>query len=715
MAIDQSLRQDIQTAYSTFLQQKSLTARYGQKLMIAEIARALSGIEMDEQNMRSNHAGIAAIEAGTGTGKTVAYILGALPFAWHFKKTIIVSTATITLQSQIIEKDLPDILKHSGLTFRFGLAKGRRRYLCLSKLENVREAQNGVLASLPLFEDGLSADQQALKFFDTLEDTFRTGTWNGDKDNLEGEVDDKLWSFVTATHRECSNRRCPNFKDCAYFKARQDLEAVDIIVANHDLVLADLALGGGAVLPAPADSIYILDEAHHLADKALSHFSSAADIRGSLQWLEQWRKTQRRLEADLSDAASLRPIYVKNEQLLTEAEARLRDLWLLTRQVSEFVSDGGSQYDQPIHRFPHGVVPDSVRELTAVLRILFSSLLAGFDQFDQAFKKALADDNSEITKAVAERWFAIVGTYHLRCEGILALFRSFATKDDAKSLPMARWVEQRIVNGEEDLRLQASPILAASTLESAFWNTAFGAILTSATLTAAASFDRLKMQAGVPDWATFKQVPSPFKFFECATFIVPTDAVDASHPILHTRSIITMAPSLLHAENGTLMLFSSRRQMNEVMEGLDPATRELCLIQNQSARHQLIRTHKERIDAGKRSCLVGLASFAEGVDLPGKYLQTVIIAKLPFSTPDNPIDASLAEWIEARGGNAFMQITLPEASIKLVQSCGRLIRTETDKGTIYLLDNRVYTKRYGQLLLDSLPPFRRSNGKDDGV
>ncbi len=711
MAIDEGLRQDIQTAYSTFLQQKSLTARYGQKLMIAEIARALSAIKPDEQGLRSNDAGFAAIEAGTGTGKTVAYIIGALPFARHFKKTIIVSTATITLQSQIIEKDLPDILKHSGMSFKFGLAKGRGRYLCLSKLDTLREAQRGVLASLPLFEEGLSADQQALKFFDTLEDDFKNGVWSGDKDLLEGDVDDRLWSMVTATHRECSNRRCPHFKDCAYFKSRQALEDVEIIVANHDLVLADLALGGGAVLPSPGDSIYILDEAHHLADKALSHFSTAADIKGSLQWLEQWRKTQRRLETDLSAASSLTAVYVKNEQLMTEAEARLRDLWLLVQQVAVFDVGNGSQYDQPQFRFPHGKIPEPVRELAAVLQILFASLLSGFDTLDQALKKGLADDHQEITKDIAERWFAIVGTYHLRCEGILGLFRSFAARDDQKALPMARWVEQRLHNGDEDLRLQASPILAASTLQQNFWRSAFGAILTSATLTAASSFDRLKMQAGVPDWALFKQVPSPFKFFECAKFIVPDDAVDASHPILHTKSIIKLLPELMNESKGTLVLFSSRRQMNEVMEAVDIATRDRCLVQNQAARHRLIQQHKDRIDAGKPSCLVGLASFAEGVDLPGDYLQTVIIAKLPFATPDNPIDAALAEWIETKGGNPFMQITLPDASVKLVQSCGRLIRTETDEGIIYLLDNRVYTKRYGQILLDALPPFRRQ-GQD---
>lgn len=705
--VDESLRNDIQGSYSEFLQKKSLKPRFGQKLMIAEIARSLAAIEQDDSGNRTNEAGIAVVEAGTGTGKTVAYILSALPIARKNEKTLIVSTATINLQSQIIEKDLPDILENSSLKFHYGLAKGRGRYLCLSKLQTIKEAQEGVLASLPLFEESLTADQEAQKFFTSLDKQYRSGDWDGDKDSLEDEVEGRLWSFVTATHRECSNRRCPNFKDCAYFKARLNLDEVDIIVANHDLVLADLALGGGAVLPGPADAIYIFDEAHHLADKALSHFSSAADIKGSIQWLDQWRKTQRRIEKELMKANSLRPVYLKNEQIMVEAEARLRDLWVLCQQVANFSAPSGSAYDFPVYRFSDGIVPDALREITAVLQISFSSLLAGFDRIDQAFKSALADDNAEISKAEGERWYSVTGSYHLRCENYLALFRSFAAKEAENSIPKARWIEQRTFNGEEELRLQASPILASGTLNNVLWKEAYGAILTSATLTAANRFDRLKMQSGVPDWANFKQVPSPFNFQECATFSVPEGTVDASQPTLHTKKLIEQIPDLINSSKGTLILFSSRRQMNDVMADISIEAKDKCLVQGQASRHRLIIKHKEKIDAGEPSCLVGLASFAEGVDLPGEYLETVIIAKLPFATPDDPIGSALSEWIEKRGGNPFMQITLPDACIKLVQSCGRLIRKETDTGQIYLLDNRVNTKRYGQQLINSLPPFKR--------
>ncbi|WP_428240367.1 ATP-dependent DNA helicase DinG [Gynuella sp.] len=700
------IKAEIQSSYSEFLRNKGLRPRYGQKLMIATVARALSSIEVNDKQLRLNEAGIAVVEAGTGTGKTVAYVLASLPMARAFNKTLVISTATITLQNQIIEKDLPDILKHSGLQFSFGLAKGRGRYLCLTKLENAMQAQAGVLATLPLFEDRLTEDQKAQQLMEKMLQQYAVMEWSGDRDEWPETIDDNLWHHLTATHRECSNRRCPQFKNCAYFKARQAIEDVDIVVANHDLVLADLALGGGAVLPAPQDSVYVFDEGHHLADKALGHFSAATDIKGCLQWLDQWRKTMRRIEKELVQAESLRKVYGQAEQYMSEAEARLKDLWLVVVQIASFAELKSGQGDVPIYRFVDGKIPDHIKDLTAALQIIFSSLLAGFERINKALKEGLAGENDEINKEEAERWFSIVGNYHQRCEAHFALFRSFSMDDVQGAVPYARWLEQRFVGNQEDIRLQSSPILASRTLERELWQPAFAAIVTSATLTAANKFDRLRMQSGLPDWAAYEKVPSPFQYAEVARFVVPANCPDASHPANHTRAIVDLLPELIHRQSGSLVLFSSRRQMNEVVESLPVDLLEMCHVQDKASRSELIRRHKERIDEDRPSCLIGLASFAEGVDLPGKYLETVIIAKLPFATPDDPIDAALAEWIEKRGGNPFMQITLPDACLKLVQASGRLIRTEADKGDVYLLDNRVLTKRYGKLLLDSLPPFK---------
>ncbi len=705
--LSEDLKKTIQKAYSDYLASRGLKARYGQKLMIAEVAKALASIETDDKKQRVNDSGVAAVEAGTGTGKTAAYVISSLPIAKEAGKSLVISTATITLQNQIIEKDLPELQEHSGLEFTFGLAKGRGRYLCLLKLHQAIDSQAGALSNLSMFEHDLTEDEKASKLYQEMLVEYGKSSWSGDRDDWPEEIQDQYWQFATATHRECTNRRCTHFNNCAFFKARQEIEDVDIIVANHDLVLADLALGGGAVLPLPSDAIFVFDEGHHLADKALSHFSTRTGVKGCFQWLEQWRKTQRSLEKELVQAESLRRVYEQNERHMDEAEARLKDVWQQVTQIASFAEPSPYQSEYPVYRFPDGIIPDYLLELSTALKIILSSLLSGFDRILNAMKDGLAGENDEITKDQAEVWYPVVGVYLSRCESHFALFQSYSYQERG-GLPMARWLEQRVTNGEEDIILNASPILASRTLERELWNVAYGAIVTSATLTSANNFNRLKMQSGIPDWSQFLQVPSPFNYTELAEFCVPINALDASQIQQHTDYLINAIPKLIGDELGSLVLFSSRRQMNEVLEGLAENFKSRCLIQGQLSRSEIMKRHRQSIDEGEPSCLFGLASFAEGVDLPGDYLSRVIIAKLPFSTPDDPIDAALSEWIEKNGGNPFMQITLPDACLKLVQAAGRLIRTETDSGKVYLLDRRVVTKRYGQMLINSLPPFSKN-------
>lgn len=175
----------------------------------------------------------------------------------------------------------------------------------------------------------------------------------------------------------------------------------------------------------------------------------------------------------------------------------------------------------------------------------------------------------------------------------------------------------------------------------------------------------------------------------------------------HTQAIVRELPSILESAQGSLVLFSSRRQMQDVFEGVDRDWRKRVLIQGSLSRQETLAKHKAQIDKGEVSVLFGLASFAEGIDLPGAYCQHVVIAKIPFSVPDDPVEAALSEWIEARGGNPFMEIAVPDASLKLIQACGRLLRNEQDTGSITLLDRRLVTQRYGKAILNSLPAFRR--------
>jgi len=232
-------------------------------------------------------------------------------------------------------------------------------------------------------------------------------------------------------------------------------------------------------------------------------------------------------------------------------------------------------------------------------------------------------------------------------------------------------------------------------------------VLTSATLSALGKFEVLQMRAGLPERTRYHRIASPFDYGKAASFIVPKLHCDPGNAQQHTDAIIRLLPRVLDRQEGALMLFSSRRQMQDVLEGLPREWREIILCQDDYQKAQLLKFHRQRIDRGDPSIIFGLASFAEGVDLPGKYCEHVLIAKIPFAVPNDPIEATLAQWIEQRGGNAFMSLSVPEAAFKLVQAAGRLLRNETDTGRITLFDERIVSKFYGAAIFDSLPPYRR--------
>ncbi|AWF80139.1 ATP-dependent DNA helicase DinG [Microbulbifer sp. A4B17] len=700
----------IQGAYSQFLSGRGLKARYGQKLMVAAIARSLGAItqnasgERDSDKTDGEH--ICVVEAGTGTGKTVAYLLASIPLAQAQDKTLVISTATVALQEQIIHKDLPEVARHSGLKFEFALAKGRGRYLCLSKLDQLLSSfsASGTGLSLGLYEDELpQVEAESVALYQKMTDSLTSGTWDGDRDNWPDTIEADDWGRVTTDHRQCSGRRCPHVTNCSFFRARESLGKTQVIVANHDLLLADLALGGGAILPPPEETIYVLDEAHHLPDKALNHFSHHSRVGASTGWLDQANKALGQMLGEIGDGAEIDRCGEQLPAVLTSAKQGLEQMWPLIEELCEFEDERGNTIR---HRFEGGVIPDSMSQLAEKLREDFDELESLLSKMLQTAQRMMEDGHSPVPLADLERWYPQLGSWYGRAEANLLLWANYARADADGALPQARWVTLVDWGGSTDFEVCSSPILAGKTLEYSLWRRCYGAVLTSATLTALGKFDRLRMRAGTPDNASYQVVPSPFDFSR-ATLQVPPEAVDAGNAEQHTDSIIDTLPDLLKGEGGALVLFSSRRQMETVYEALPGTWRNRILMQGQQSRQQLLDSHREIIDGGGSSILFGLASFAEGLDLPGDYCRHVVIAKLPFAVPDDPIEAALAEWIEAKGGNPFMQITVPDAALKLVQACGRLLRAEGDSGTVTLLDRRVVTRRYGQAILNSLPPFNR--------
>ncbi|RRJ84039.1 ATP-dependent DNA helicase DinG [Aestuariirhabdus litorea] len=705
--LSNDLKQSIQQAYRQFLDNKGLKPRYGQKLMIAEIARTLGAIKSDDEGKRTSDPAVAVVEAGTGTGKTVAYALAAIPIAQAADKRLIISTATVALQEQIVFKDLPDIRQQSGLKFSFTLAKGRGRYVCLSKLDHLLQSGQENVATMELFaQEGfhIDVDEGAVKLYQEMVEQLATNRWDGDRDNWKGELDEGLWRTVTTDHGQCSGRRCTNFGQCAFYKAREELTRADVVVANHDLVLADLALGGGAILSAPGDSIYIFDEGHHLPDKAINHFAHHGRLHGTESWLEQSSKQVSKLVAQNALPGDLGRWLEQLPPRLQEALESQRQMYALMESATEFPNPDGYR---PSYRFPNGVVPAPVRELAGHLKAHFSTICELLTRLCDELKEAMDGKVDGVDVIDAEAWYPLLGAMLSRAESAFGLWQLYSIEDPEGEPPIARWVQLLDQEGHYDLEVACSPILAARTLRQSLWNCCYGAVVTSATLTALGRFDRIQMRAGIPDSASCAVVPSPFYHSDAATLRIPAMSADPKLPDQHTEAVIECLPAMLEEQPGTLVLFSSRRQMLDVFAGVGRQWQQRILVQGDRSKQELLTQHRKRIDDDKPSVIFGLASFAEGVDLPGRYCEQVIIAKIPFAVPDDPVEAALGEWIESRGGNSFMEISVPDASVRLVQACGRLLRTESDRGLITILDRRLVTARYGRALLDALPPFQR--------
>ncbi len=706
--LSDELKQTIQHHYSTLVKNRNLQNRPGQKLMIADIANCLSSVEIGEDGNRiSPQPPICVIEAGTGIGKTIAYLLSVIPIARAMDKKVILATATVALQEQVMIKDIPDLLKHSGMQFSYSLAKGRGRYLCLSKLDNTLRTGSSQEAMLDLYglelEDPTTADKE---LYQAMLDALIGGKWKGDRDDWKTVLTENQWRNVAVEKGQCSGNRCSNFSNCCFFRSRNNMQKADCIVANHDLVLADLALGGGVILPPPEDCIYIFDEAHHLPLKGVSHFSHFIRLRTTMTWLDRITAIFKGVTIELGNDAELATQLGKAQKAAEQTRAVLHQHLPLFQEFSDRAEFANAEGDVTQFTFDQGVVPDALREVSSNIMGEFRELDDRLKLIADRLKECMENDAGDIDRQTAENWYPVFGIMQARAEGSIQLWRSFAIEDHAGYSPNARWLTFRPLGNEQEITVSSSPVLAADALIEYLWQDCFAAVLTSATLTALGSFDFLSMRSGLHEDTFYRQISSPFDFPNRASLHIPKTGFDPSSSEAHTQAIIDVLPSLVNENEGNLVLFSSRRQMQNVLQGLPEEFQFNILSQDDHAKQELIRLHKERVDKGQTSIIFGLASLTEGIDLPGGYCTHVIIAKIPFSVPNDPVEATLGDWIKAQGKNPFMEISVPEASMRLIQASGRLLRTESDAGRITILDERLLKKHYGRGIIGSLPPYR---------
>ncbi len=703
--------------------------RLGQRQMIGHIASFLGAIERDDEGLRVSDNNVIAIEAGTGTGKTVAYLLSVLSLAKSAGKKVVVATGTVALQGQLLDRDIPDVMAATGWDYKLALAKGRGRYLCPLRLQQCTETAKAQDAGLFLFEDELAfqPDRQSGETLQAMDEALQTGSWDGDRDAWPDAVPAQTWQALTVDRNQCAGRRCRLISECCFFQARESLEGADCIVANHDLVMADLALGGGAILSAPEDTIYIFDEAHRLGNTALNHFASQCRLNATTQWLEQMQKTLKAMAtpfAEMPDiinrGAELGEISLLARQLLHQATP----LFQSTLENSESKQGYGQGFgnSQVQYRYPEGRVDEACRSLSEDLTAVFVRLSGRMENLHSVLEEALENAHQPVPRVDIEQYFQVAGQWLGRASGATELWSAMSYPDPEGQPPMARWLTHED-NG--DIRLSVSPISAGLRLYELLWQRCYGAVTTSATLRVLGDFERFKSDSGMAPQTQCEVVAGAFDYANAGLLVVPDIGAEASDARAHTQALIEYLPDLLYPDSltqlgaesaeknekssngGVLVLFASRRQMEELVDALATDLPWQLLVQGELSTAEIVSRHRATIDGGERSIIFGLASFAEGMDLPGAYCEHVIIAKLPFAVPDDPLQAALAEWVESKGGNAFREITLPDAALRLIQACGRLLRHESDRGRVTILDRRLVTKSYGRQLLASLPPFKQ--------
>ncbi|HHX2515539.1 TPA: ATP-dependent DNA helicase DinG [Neisseria subflava] len=688
--------------------------RASQREMIAVIANAFSRTltrEEGEEAPKREGESIAVIEGPTGVGKSLAYLLAGGIMAQTRGKRLIVSSATVALQEQLVDRDLPFLVEKSGLELTFALAKGRGRYLCPYKLYQL--TQNNAQQNLLGFEApevlwDSKPKPEELNLLRDIADEFSARRFNGDRDTWPEKIDDAIWLKVTNDRHGCLKSACPNRPECPFYLARDVLETVDVVVANHDLLLADISMGGGVILPAPENSFYCIDEAHHLPKKALSRFAAEHSWNIAVWTLEKLPQLTGKIAA-LTDKAEL-------ANLADEAATSLLDSlheWQFHLAEEPSLSLGSSENDRRKHNEPtwlweDGKIPEGLETTVSNTAIAARSLLKHVVGLNDALSAARREKEQD--GALLDRLTSEFGLFIARIEQISAVWDLLSTVPIEGEEPLAKWITRR-ADDKNDYIFNASPISSASHLANSLWRRAAGAVLTSATLQSLGSFNLILRQTGLlwlPETTTLA-LESPFNFDAQGELYIPPVHASPKDPDAHTAAIVEWLPKLVSPVEaiGTLVLFSSRKQMQDVALRLPDEYLPLLLVQGELPKAVLLQRHHQAIAEGKASIIFGLDSFAEGLDLPGTACVQVIIAKLPFAMPDNPIEKTQNRWIEQRGGNPFIEITVPEASIKLIQAVGRLIRTEQDYGRVTILDNRVKTQRYGQQLLACLPPFKR--------
>ncbi|HET8771116.1 MAG TPA: helicase C-terminal domain-containing protein [Gemmatimonadaceae bacterium] len=650
--------------------------------------------------------GVGMIEAGTGVGKSLGYLVPALRWAAASGERTVVSTNTITLQEQLTGKDLPFLARAlTDQKVRFALLKGWRNYLCLMRLDQARLQGNS------LFDDTAGADLAMIE-------RWAEQTTDGSLADLATAPRPEVWDEVAAESDLCTRLRCPHFEKCFVFKARREAAQADVVVVNHHLLMADVAVrrasqrwDEAAVLP--AYKRLIIDEGHHLEDAAAAHLGQTVSRRGLERLFARLERRgkgllpalDRKLSAstDLLSVASLdlvRARLVPSVISARDKSAVLCDLlteWMRDRR-DPVVRLTDAFEDEPIWRAGlSAALEDLLKEIVLLgdgLRMVRDRL-----ETDERRAEELAPLLNEV-RGVSRRLQAAGDA--LRA----------ALRPEREGMPRVRWLEMR--GNERNIGATAVPLDLAPVLREDLFRRVETAIVTSATLAVGDGFDFMVGRLGLDDDAlepVTASLASPFDYPRQAMLAIPSDfpAPNADAPGHFRRTMDAAVDLIEFSGGGVFVLFTSHRDVREaarVLRERGIEGRHALLVHGEAPRDDLLRRFRENGDA----VLVGTASFWEGVDVPGRALRGLVLGRIPFRVPTEPMTAAQCEAIEEEGGDAFSDYMIPHAALRLKQGFGRLIRTATDRGAVVICDPRVVTKGYGRRLIEGLPPASRIQG-----
>jgi ATP-dependent DNA helicase DinG len=696
----------------------------GELLSLAEIGRVfaadgmmahLKGYEQREEQVRMafavaeafNYDRVVLVEAGTGTGKSLAYLIPAILWGVRNNERIVVSTNTINLQEQLIKKDLPFLARNSSIDFKAALVKGRSNYACLRKLEHAE-------AEPSLFPDEASAELTSI-----IE--WSHASQDGCRSDLAFTPHAHTWEEVCCEADQCGRSRCKHFNRCFFYKARRESSAARVLVVNHALLLSDIVLrretGYDATAILPPFTRLIFDEGHHLEDVATSHLSLTITRSGIIRQLQRLvpQKAGRAGLLTIISSRITRDLPESQEGLYAELSGLLEshllpkahDLTGLTEQTMDWLAlgvehegRGEAGREQKLRIVPEvertpfwsecrqrlHALADALNDYTSSLR----TLIRRSKDLPEMLQEKLADQLLD------------TGGIEGRLQSMADALLFFTTTAEG----YCRWIETRRGSRGVQARLTAAPLDISAQLKESVLDRLKTIIVTSATLTVGGEFGYLKKRTGFgllpKERVSELELASPFDYARQVFVAVPEDMPEPNAHGFREALEQHILQAVTLSRGGAFILFTSYDLLNRVFQALSPALARLGLTslkQGETGRHALLTQFRKEGNA----ILFGTDSFWEGVDVKGEALRLVIIARLPFQVPTEPVQQARAEKIKTDGGDPFRDFSVPQAVIKFRQGFGRLIRSRDDRGAVLILDRRVLNKSYGRIFLRSLP------------